>query len=176
MPNHKCKALKLVVFSIVLHTFTFEHTGASSISQQQSASGVKQAQTSSQQVKQQTSFQITAVPSSTSTSIVQQQQAVGEQSHAGQPNPVEVTKYRQQYQEAAKKRSDLVEEDQLPLATINNHSNRSNNQVSQLRPPQYVDVSALVGVSVLILGMLNRLRLVALIADTIEHKYSSVPI
>lgn len=35
-------------------------------------------------------------------------------------------------------------DDSVPLATINNHSR--NNQLSISRPPQYVDVSALVGV------------------------------
>lgn len=47
--------------------------------------------------------------------------------------------------EGPKQRSSNEEhDDTVPLATINNHSR--NNQ-AQLRPPQYVDVSALVGVS-----------------------------
>lgn len=49
-----------------------------------------------------------------------------------------------QVDNGAKFRSNLEDhDDSVPLATVNNHSKNN----AQIRPPQYVDVSALVGVS-----------------------------
>lgn len=60
--------------------------------------------------------------------------------------PVEYQQQQQQPNDGggAKFRSNLDDhDDSVPLATINNHSKNN----AQIRPPQYVDVSALVGVS-----------------------------
>lgn len=131
---------------IVVHSSSISPSASLPSSTSNASKQNVQSQSESQQQQQPQIQSTTALPTLLTTIvqdnlnyanlIKQQQQSTKQQQHH---HYTEVTKQR------SASNNDEHDPDMVPLATVNNHSR---NQQAALRPPQYVDVSALIGVSI----------------------------
>jgi len=140
--------IRWVIFSVLIQMIIIKESRGSSLANSQQPS-VKQVTVPPTRSSTHTKGQQQPSQNDQKEKQVQQPVQQNDESNqiANQNAPSQTSTKLHENPEILKRRSDTVEEDQLPLATINNHSNRNNNQAAQLKPPQYVDVSALLGVS-----------------------------